>query len=111
MIGRDFLLVARDVEGRVLDSLFDRPAEPEFVDHYGVAAALEEAEEDAQAAQEALKQLAALGYIEEAPSDDRSYAGSTRRPTGRIQVTSVSSSGSFCGQRRYRRGRGPSTRV
>ena len=65
---------ARDMEGRVLTRMFDRTIEPEYVDSYGAPEAVEEAEEDARGAQEALRQLAALGYVEEAPSDDAAKA-------------------------------------
>ncbi len=71
------LPVGQDLEGRVLP-IFEPPVEPEFIDSYETAESWEEApgemdEGDPWAAQEALKQLVALGYVE-APSEDATKA-------------------------------------
>lgn len=67
------LPVARDMEGRVLP-IFAAPVEPEFIETYETAGGREEAsgetgDEDPWAAQEALKQLVALGYVEAPPEN------------------------------------------
>ncbi len=67
------LPVGKDMEGRVLTQIFSQPVEVEFIETYETEptgeAAGEVAEEDPWAAQEALKQLVALGYIEAPPED------------------------------------------
>lgn len=67
------LPVARDMEGRVLP-IFAAPVEPEFIETYETAEGREESsgetgDEDPWAAQEALKQLVALGYVEAPPEN------------------------------------------
>lgn len=67
------LPLGRDMEGRVLP-ICARPVEPEFLETYesterGKEAPEEMGEEDPWAAQEALKQLVALGYVEAPPED------------------------------------------
>jgi predicted AlkP superfamily phosphohydrolase/phosphomutase/tetratricopeptide (TPR) repeat protein len=67
------LPVGKDMEGRVLTQMFSQPVAPEFIETYETEptgeAPGEVPEEDPWAAQEALKQLVALGYIEAPPED------------------------------------------
>jgi tetratricopeptide (TPR) repeat protein len=62
------LPVARDMEGHVLSRIFESPPALETVETHGPSdpglAAAEVTEDDPWAAQEAIKQLVALGYVE-----------------------------------------------
>jgi tetratricopeptide (TPR) repeat protein len=63
------LPVARDMAGRALTQIFERTVEPEHIDSYEATEGLKPkqvdwVEQDPHAVQEALVQLAALGYIE-----------------------------------------------
>lgn len=72
------LPVAQDMPGRALTQIFEKTIEPEYIDSYEGLQGLEPehvdtVEQDPRAVQEALEQLAALGYIE-APGDDAAKA-------------------------------------
>lgn len=68
------LPVGKDMDGKVLTQVFGTPVTPEYIDSWEQVAGdsgrhPEELQEDPLAAQEAMKQLIELGYIE-APSED-----------------------------------------
>ncbi len=70
------LPVGRDMDGKPLVQAFDRPVEPQYVDSWedveGDAGMHDgETQRDPWAEQQALEQLAALGYIDAAPDDER----------------------------------------
>ena len=68
------LPVARDMEGKVLTSMYIEPVEPEFIDTYETQSqpfsqSTQITVNDSIAVHEALEQLADLGYIEPVPED------------------------------------------
>ncbi|MBW2014856.1 MAG: alkaline phosphatase family protein [Deltaproteobacteria bacterium] len=68
------LPVARDMPGKVLTRIFEHPRQPEYIDTYEtqtrpVSAPSERAFDDPESVQEALRQLADLGYIEPVSQD------------------------------------------
>jgi len=68
------LPVARDMEGRALSQIFAARLDPEFIETYETGENPEPSPtdlpaDDPWAAQEALKQLVALGYVEAPPED------------------------------------------
>lgn len=72
------LPVARDMEGRVLRQLFEQPVEPAWVPTYErpaeeVAAEAGDPEADPWAAQQVIRHLAGLGYVE-MPDEDAARA-------------------------------------
>ena len=69
------LPVGKDMDGKVLTQVFDAPVTPEYIDSWENVAGNSgehpaEFQQDPIAAQEAMKQLIELGYIE-APSEDK----------------------------------------
>ena len=68
------LPVARDMEGKVLTGIYEKPAEPAFIDTYeteskSLLPSTPMAASDPHAVREALEQLAELGYIDPVPED------------------------------------------
>jgi tetratricopeptide (TPR) repeat protein len=66
------LPIGRDMEGRVLTQMFDPPVAPSYVESHDALATgggADAAEDDPWAAQEAIAQLVALGYVDAPPAD------------------------------------------
>ncbi len=83
------LPVAGDMEGRALTQIFEHPPDIEFVDSYGVPAGTAQADlTDVAAATAALKQLAALGYVD-APPEETEKAVADTMAQNRLNLAEV----------------------